>query len=115
MVIKNEFFVFQLNAHVVFGGSNVFELQLNLHGVSFPKYFMRINYFTIVLLSVFLVKLNLSILPALVLRSLHSVLILVFTLKQRKIVSVLDFWVGANRLEANRPGGRCALLKITRS
>jgi len=43
MVLKNEFFVFQLNAHVVFGGSNVFELQLNLHGVSFPKYFMRIN------------------------------------------------------------------------
>lgn len=63
--------MFQLNAHVVFGGSNVFELQLNLHGVSFPKYFMRINQFTIVLLSAFLVELNLSILPDMVLRSLH--------------------------------------------
>ena len=28
--------MFQLSAHVVFGGSNVFELQLNLHGVSVP-------------------------------------------------------------------------------
>ena len=69
MVIKNEFFVFQLNAHVVFAGSNVFELQLNLHGVSFPKYFMQINQFTIVLLAAFLVELNLSILPDMVLRS----------------------------------------------
>ena len=34
---KDLFFVFQLSAHVVFGGSNVFELQLNLHGVSVPK------------------------------------------------------------------------------
>ena len=27
-------FHFQVKAHVVFSGSNVFELQLNLHGVS---------------------------------------------------------------------------------
>ena len=31
---KELLFVFQLSAHVVFGGSNVFELQLSLHGVS---------------------------------------------------------------------------------
>lgn len=30
----NYLFLLQVKAHVVFGGSNIFELQLNLHGVS---------------------------------------------------------------------------------
>ena len=30
----NYLFLLQVKVHVVFGGSNIFELQLNLHGVS---------------------------------------------------------------------------------
>lgn len=38
-IFNNFLFLFQLYAHVAFPGSNVFELQLSLHGVSFASLF----------------------------------------------------------------------------
>lgn len=38
-IINNFLFLFQLYAHVAFPGSNVFELQLSLHGVCFASLF----------------------------------------------------------------------------